>query len=384
MKVERIYQYFVELIFAVTKDVKKLDREAFDIILEEVKAHPWGHQLDFRKDYGRSSERDAEYRFRKLIAACEMHGADREYEFFIQILTKVAALIKTPRRKKEVAAMVVKQLRLTILILNTQESASPGIFNFLLESRAVFEWSSMAIINRFLPKKIDGKGNPVLLLPPLFGGDFSTKFIRKFLNEQGFSAYKWNLGVNLLREYYLPPLENRLEKLFNRHQQKVSIVGWSGGGMLGKVIANRHPDKVAQLVTIGSPVWGLDGLQTPLKGIYELLRGRPLSERNEQFNSEVDAVPKVPITCVYTKTDGVVPWKNCLESESLRDDIQNIEVYGSHSGLGANPAVLLVVAYALSQRLEGKNVGKLPPSFEKILYPYFWQRKKEEYFGKKG
>ena len=154
--------------------------------------------------------------------------------------------------------------------------------------------------------------------------------------------------------------------------------------MLGKIIANRHPDKVAQLVTIGSPVWGLDGLQTYIKGLYEFLRGRPLSERNEKFNNEVDGVPKVPITCIYTKTDGVVPWKNCLESESLRDDIQNIEVYGSHSGMGANPAVLLIVAYALSQQLEGKKVEKLPPNLEKMLFPLFWQKKRTQFSNRKA
>lgn len=354
-----------------------------DAIMAEVKAHPWGHQLDFRKDYGRSSNRSSEYRFRKLVAGCEIHGADREYEFFIKILTEIADLIKKPRRKKDMVEMAVRQLRLTILILNTHAAPAPGMFNFLLEGRAFFEWSTMFLINKFLPKKIEGNGQPVLLMPPLFGGDFSTRFLRNFLNEQGFAAYRWNLGVNLLREYYLPPLENRLEKLYKRHGEKISIVGWSGGGMLGKVIANRHPDKVAQLVTIGSPVWGLDGLRTPLKGIYELLRGRPLSERNEQFNSEVDAVPQVPITCIYTKTDGIVPWKNCLESESLRDDIQNIEVYGSHSGLGANPAVLFMVAYALSQRLKGEPVGKLPPTVDKLLYPYFWQKKKEQFINRR-
>lgn len=379
IKPERLYQHFVELIFALIKEVRKVDQAAVDKTFEKIKAHRWGSKLDFRKSYGRNSDKDLEYRFRVLVAACENKGPDREYEYLIQLLKEIADAVTAGKKKKEKAQLVLKQFRLAVLMLNAQESDPPGMLNFIMEGRSVFEWGSMFLLQNFLPNRIDGQENPVLLLPPLFGTDFSTRFLRSYLKKQNFYAYKWKLGVNLIRSYYLPPLENRLMKIYEKHQKPISIVGWSGGGMLGKIIANRHPDKVAQLVTIGSPVWGLDGLQTYIKGLYEFLRGRPLSERNEKFNNEVDAVPKVPITCIYTKTDGVVPWRNCLESESLRDDIQNIEVYGSHSGMGANPAVLLIVAYALSQRLNGKKVKKLPPNIEKMLFPLFWQEKRVQF-----
>lgn len=379
IKKERLYRYFVELIFAITQESKKIDEVALKEIFKKVQKHPWGHMLDFRKSYGRNSGKEVEYRFRKLLAACENKGANREYEFLVQILDQVANAVKSSKKHKEKAKLVVKQFRLAILLINAQESEPPGMMNFILEGRSVFEWGSMFFLQNFLPKRIDGKESPVLLLPPLFGTDFSTRFIRKFLKKQNFHAYKWKLGINLIRAYYLPQLENRLVSLYEKHEQKVSLVGWSGGGMLAKIVANRHPEKVAHLVTIGSPIWGIDGLQTYIKGLYEFLRGQPLSERNEDFNAEIDAIPKVPITCIYTKTDGVVPWKNCLESESLRPDVQNIEVYGSHSGLGANPAVLMVVAYALSQRLEGKKVDKLPPNIEKMMFPLFWQQKMAQF-----
>jgi len=324
IKKERLYRYFVELIFAISQTSKKMDEAAMDTIFTKVKNHPWGHMLDFRKAYGRKSGKDIEYRFRKLLAACENKGANREFEFLVQILDDVANSVKSTKKDKEKAKLVVKQFRLAILLINAQESEPPGVLNFILEGRSVFEWGSMFFLQNFLPKRIDGKESPVLLLPPLFGTDFSTRFIRSFLSKQNFHAYKWKLGINLIRAYYLPQLENRLITLFEKHQQKVSLVGWSGGGMLAKVIANRHPDKVAHLITIGSPIWGIDGLQTYIKGLYEILRGQPLSERNEDFNAEIDAVPKVPITCIYTKTDGVVPWRNCIESESLHPEVQII------------------------------------------------------------
>ena len=50
----------------------------------------------------------------------------------------------------------------------------------------------------------------------------------------------------------------------------------------------------------------------------------------------------VPTTAIFTKEDGVVPWELCLEDEDKWH--QNIQVRGSHLGLGVNPLVLQIVA----------------------------------------
>ena len=52
-------------------------------------------------------------------------------------------------------------------------------------------------------------------------------------------------------------------------------------------------------------------------------------------------------TAIYTKGDGVVAWQNCREEDTPTSE--NIEVYGSHVGLGVNPAVLYAVADRLAQ-----------------------------------
>jgi hypothetical protein len=53
-------------------------------------------------------------------------------------------------------------------------------------------------------------------------------------------------------------------------------------------------------------------------------------------------------TAVYSRTDGIVAWQACIE-EQLCDTNENIEVYGSHSGLGFNAQVLYVIADRLAQ-----------------------------------
>ncbi len=55
----------------------------------------------------------------------------------------------------------------------------------------------------------------------------------------------------------------------------------------------------------------------------------------------------MPATAIYSRTDGIVTWQLCIESEGpLRE---SIEVRSSHSGMAVNPSVLYAVADRLAQ-----------------------------------
>ena len=230
----------------------------------------------------------------------------------------------------------------------------------------------MYCIFPFIPKRIKGNNKPVLLIPPYLGDDYSTAFVRKYLKSLGFKTYKWDLGFNMVKSHYIPRLEEKLDDIYEKHQEKVSIVGWSGGGIFAKIMANRHPNQVEQIITIGSPVWGVMDMKTPVYGILQFFRGKSLKERNERFLKELEPIPNVPVTCIYTKTDGLLPWKHCKEAETYR---KNIEVYGSHSGLGANASVMLITANALSANIKGTAIKDETSNIERVLYPNFWNKK---------
>lgn len=115
-------------------------------------------------------------------------------------------------------------------------------------------------------------------------------------------------------------------------------------------------------------------MKTPVYGLLEFFRGKSLKERNERFLAELEPIPEVPVTCIYTKTDGLVPWKHCMEAETSRKNIKNIEVFGSHSGLGANVSVLLVTANMLSANIQGKKLKNVGSNIERFLYPNFWKK----------
>ena len=117
-------------------------------------------------------------------------------------------------------------------------------------------------------------------------------------------------------------------------------------------------------------------MNTPLVRTLEFLRGRRLKERNKKFLEELEEIPNVPVTCIYTKTDGLVPWRNCLEAETYRSNIRNVEVFGSHCGLGANASVLVTIANALIENSQGESPQGTITKIENIFFPKFWKQKK--------
>ncbi len=369
---EKLYKSFARLVFALIGKDNTIQQSDAEKIEDKLIGHKWRGNSHWTFSPNTLKSENIDDIFNDLVKHCEKNGTDREYEFLIDVLEDVVGASKD----KVLATQFLQKFRNEIQRITEENARPPNLLNVLLETRLLLEWPSMALLYGFLPKRIEGKDHPVLVLPPFLWTDAVNVFIRKYLTRQGFIAYKWELGINLIRENDIPPLEEKLETLFEKHQGKVSLVGWSGGGILGKVLANRHPEKVAQLITIGTPIWGLENMKTFMSAIHHKLGGNPVPrKKNEMLYEELKATPKVPITCIYTKTDGIVPWKHCLEAASLRPNIQNIEVFGSHNGLGANPAVLLAVAQALHQNLNGQEVMEVPEDIERVLYPGYWRNR---------
>ena len=378
-----LYKSFTRLAIhtAMKGGVELLD--ARNMIYKSFSHHPFAKKI---KKYARKVDYDKQQELEPLLAksivVCEDFGPDRDYLALVLILEKVTSQSMRTREVKEdkvqIVDFIVQRFREEIYRINKKIDAPPA-FNALLETRGLFEWSSIFYIYPFIPKRRKGKGKPVLIMPPYLGNDFSTRFVRKYLTSLGFKTYKWELGVNMINSKCIPKLVERLDEIYAIHQEKVSLVGWSGGGMLAKIIANRHPNKVAQLITIGSPVWGVKDMSTPMVKVLEFLRGKTLKERNENFLKEIEAIPKVPITCIYTKTDGLLPWKHCQEAETLRADIKNIEVFGSHIGMGANASVLFTVAHALGDNLKLEAFeSNFAHQIENMFFPMFWKQEKTD------
>ena len=369
-----VYQSFVKLAVAIAVSQGTTEASAKKIITKNFEQHPFHKQLSKLIKKVSLKKENLNILANECISICEDFGPDRDYVTLVLLLENIYKNEEFKEIEKDTILNIIQRFKSEIERINAKIQAPP-LYNVILETRAIAEWSSMFWLYPFIPKHKTNTTKPVLLMPPYLGNDNSTRFVRKYLKSVGFKTYKWDLGVNMINSKSIPKLVEKLDEIFEKHQEKVSLVGWSGGGIFAKIIANRHPEKVEQLITIGSPVWGLKNMKAPVIKSLEFLRGQKLRERNEKFIKELEEIPNVPITCVYTKTDGLIPWKNCMEAETYRKDIKNIEVFGSHCGMGANATILLTVANALSANLETKKDETIIEKVEQLFYPKFWQQK---------
>jgi hypothetical protein len=369
-----LYTSFTKLALKVAMSKGLTLLKAKDIVIQKFELHPFEKMIIELIDESKLIKKEIHTLLDKCISVCEDFGPDRDYVTLIIVLDRISKVKATKKGTDEIANQVLKTFKEKIEEINTRIE-SPPLFNVLLETRSILECISIFGIYPFIPKHKASKNKPVLLMPPYLGNDLSTTFVRNYLKSVGFKTYKWELGVNMINSKSLPKLIEKLDEIFEKHQEKVSLVGWSGGGIFAKIIANRHPDKVEQLITIGSPVWGVKNMKTPVVRSLEFFRGRKLKERNDKFIKELEEIPDVPVTCIYTKTDGLLPWKHCMEAETLRKDIKNIEVFGSHCGMGANASVLLTVANSLNTNITGKKPKGITTKIESIFFPEFWEQK---------
>lgn len=214
-------------------------------------------------------------------------------------------------------------------------------------ARSAAELSGTAALLPLLRRAPRGDSHPVLVLPGFTAGDGSTRVLRRFLRDRGYFVHGWRLGTNLgPTDRVLDGLYQRVRDLVASHGGPLSLVGWSLGGIYARELARADPAAVRQVITLGSPFRQRGGSNaTPL---FRALAPKHSARVPAQRPREEDRPPlTMPATAVYTKSDAVVPWSSCVEA--LGEGRDSIEVRGSHSGLGHNPAVLWAVADRLAQ-----------------------------------
>jgi hypothetical protein len=226
---------------------------------------------------------------------------------------------------------------------------------WLAEGRSVWELGFALAASPVLLSAPRGDSHPVLFLPGFMGSDASTAPMRAYFKLLGYDVHGWGLGRNFggvarMRD----ALIGRLQEVFNATGRRVSIVGWSLGGVYARLLAVEAPDFVRSVVTLGSP-FSRHPRATNVSGLYHTITGEGPTEEELELElmtpHEFDRIGhdiEVPTTSIYSKLDGVVDWRSSLLR--LNGRTENIEVIGaSHVGLGVNAAVYWVVADRLAQ-----------------------------------
>lgn len=212
--------------------------------------------------------------------------------------------------------------------------------------RALFDYCAARVGNA--PLAI-GDGHPVIVYPGLGGGPLATSRLRRYLKDSGFTAHDWEGGVNTgpagVLDDWLGSLEERVQALYRLHDRKVSLIGWSLGGVYAREIAKRCPDSVRQVITLATPFNSLGG-SNHAGALYKLLN-RDTSQLTPEVEARLRECPPVPTTSVYSKTDGIVAWRGCIEKKTARSE--SVEVAASHLGMVSHPQVMRVVVNRLAQ-----------------------------------
>jgi len=231
----------------------------------------------------------------------------------------------------------------------TENAKPPSRLLMLLEGRALWELGGFFAAMPLLRMAPRGDGHPVLVLPGLIASDASTLPLRAFLKDRGYAAYGWEQGRNLgLRDGVQDSMLARLKEVARLHGRKVSLIGWSLGGVYARELAKQSPGDARLVISLGSPFTG-DPKANNAWRLYEAASGQRVGD--PRVHPGLRQTPPVPTTSIYSRSDGIVAWRCSVEQDGPQ--AENIEIEGSHCGLGHNPAALYAIADRLAQP-EGK------------------------------
>ena len=225
---------------------------------------------------------------------------------------------------------------------------APSLAMLALEFRAPLEFGALIPAWPALQRAPRGDGHAVLVFPGLSASDATTIPLRTYLGSLGYRTEGWSQGFNFgPRAGVLENAKRGLQTAFEQSKRKVTLIGWSLGGVYARELAKELPDMVRGVITLGTPFAG-PPKSTNAWRIYELTSGRDIEREHDTY--DLVAPPPVPTTSLYSRSDGIVAWQGSIQPGSHKNpETENIEVIASHIGLGVNPSAWWAVADRLAQ-----------------------------------
>ncbi len=244
------------------------------------------------------------------------------------------------------------------------------LFTLAEPGRAMAELASFIALRPAMNTLPTGDGHGVLVLPGFMASDGSTRPMRRLLDRLGYQTAGWNLGRNVrVDNARVEAMGRCVEELHDRTEGKISIVGWSLGGVFARELGKIMPEKIRSVISLGSPISD-DRNHSNARRLFEYLNGKePEPLRDGRFQG-LDVAPPVPTTSILTKTDGVVHWRGSVQNPEVGEPglTENIVVHASHCGLGVNPTVMVAIADRLAQP-EGEWKPFEPRGLSTLLFP---------------
>jgi hypothetical protein len=227
--------------------------------------------------------------------------------------------------------------------------APPHPFLLAMEYRAFAELCVFMMARPFLSAALPrGDGHAVLIVPGFVQNERAVVPLRQALRRLGYRAHTWEQGRNLgFSKVALASLRTQAEGLAQQTAGTVSVIGWSLGGIFARELAFEIPDALRMVITLAAP-FGRNPHASNMRWLYDLMTKNRVDEMDDEMVLRIRQSLPVPSTAIYSRSDGVVAWETCIQ-EAPDATSENVEVFGSHGGLGFNVQVLHVIAHRLAQ-----------------------------------
>jgi predicted alpha/beta hydrolase family esterase len=195
-----------------------------------------------------------------------------------------------------------------------------------------------------------GDGHPVIIFPGLASDGSVVAPIRDYCESLGYQAIDWGRGYNAGPtgdlDQWFAELASHTAGLLQRYDKTATLIGWSLGGIYARELGKMLAPQVRQVITIATP-FNADADHTNM-GWFRLLSSTSAAIAPE-LSQRLRTPPPLPTTSIYSRSDGVVAWETCCHAADSRW-VQDIEIDGSHTGMGWNPAALNIIADRLGQQ----------------------------------
>lgn len=220
-----------------------------------------------------------------------------------------------------------------------------------------------------------GDGHPVLFIPGFLAGDYAMNSLRQKFEALGYNTMGWEIGVNWGSSHQrIMKMKERFEEIIKEHpNEKISIIGWSLGGVYARELARAFPQHTRCVITLGAPFGAAEDktrINPVLRSVYEVLNPKSPLINDEELRLQAITPPPVPTTSLFSKNDGIVYWKASLNpdmplSENL--DVTDSGLRGikmAHSSFRINGACISIMA----DRLAASKNQKKWKRFDKSQY----------------
>ncbi len=231
--------------------------------------------------------------------------------------------------------------------MNASSPSAPSWLMFVGELRALPHRLRFAPLIS-LARRYYGDGRPVIVIPGFMVHDVISVRLRRTLAAAGYDARGWGMGLNRgLRPDTMSRLEDLVRHVHAETGRKVSLVGWSLGGLFAREVAKTLPDLVDRVITLASPFSG-DPRANNVWRAYERIAGHPVDRPPLEVHLALK--PPVPTYAVWTRADGLVA-PSCTHGMEGERDVA-IEVRCHHLSMVSAPAPIEAVLRLLRTRLD--------------------------------